>query len=96
MKVEEIITNRILKLLEAGTVPWHKPWANRQTGDRCLSAQRHYQAPLSRNQRLYSREPGLRLAVLAHLQRGASAWRSREGWRARLADRLLEMAQPRD
>ncbi len=29
MKVEEIITDRIVKLLEAGTVPWHKPWANR-------------------------------------------------------------------
>ena len=29
MKVEEIITERIVKLLEAGTVPWHKPWANR-------------------------------------------------------------------
>jgi antirestriction protein ArdC len=29
MKVEEIITDRIVKLLEAGTVRWHKPWANR-------------------------------------------------------------------
>ena len=29
MKVEEIITDRIVKLPEAGTVPWHKPWANR-------------------------------------------------------------------
>ena len=29
MKVEEIITDRIVKILEAGTVPWHKPWANR-------------------------------------------------------------------
>ena len=33
MRVEEIITDRIVKLLEAGTVPWHKPWANRETGD---------------------------------------------------------------
>ena len=32
MRVEEIITNRIVAMLEAGTVPWHKPWANRQTG----------------------------------------------------------------
>jgi antirestriction protein ArdC len=29
VKIEEIITDRIVKLLEAGTVPWHKPWANR-------------------------------------------------------------------
>jgi hypothetical protein len=33
MRVEEIISDRIVKLLEAGTVPWHKPWANRETGD---------------------------------------------------------------
>jgi antirestriction protein ArdC len=29
MKVEEIITNRIVELLEAGAVPW----ANRQLGE---------------------------------------------------------------
>lgn len=27
MKVEEVITARILEKLEQGTVPWHKPWA---------------------------------------------------------------------
>jgi antirestriction protein ArdC len=27
MKVEEIITARIMEKLEQGTVPWHKPWA---------------------------------------------------------------------
>jgi antirestriction protein ArdC len=27
MKVEEIITQRIIDKLESGTVPWHKPWA---------------------------------------------------------------------
>jgi adenylate cyclase len=32
MKVEEVITHRIVQLLEAGTVPWHKPWAKRHTG----------------------------------------------------------------
>jgi len=46
MKVEQIITNRIVKLLEAGTVPWHKPWANRQTGTdafpRNAVTKRHY------------------------------------------------------
>lgn len=26
MKVEEIITEKIIKMLEQGTVPWHKPW----------------------------------------------------------------------
>ncbi len=29
MRVEEIITERIVKLLEAGTPPWHKPWTVR-------------------------------------------------------------------
>jgi antirestriction protein ArdC len=46
MRVEEIITDRIVKLLEAGTVPWHKPWANRQTGadafPRNAITKRHY------------------------------------------------------
>jgi antirestriction protein ArdC len=44
MRVEEIITDRIVKLLEAGTVPWHKPWANR-VGDalpRNAITKRHY------------------------------------------------------
>ena len=27
----QVITDRILSLLEAGTVPWHKPW-NGETG----------------------------------------------------------------
>jgi antirestriction protein ArdC len=31
MRVEEIITDRIVKLLETGIVPWHKPW--RQSRD---------------------------------------------------------------
>ena len=46
MRVEEIITNRIVAMLEAGTVPWHKPWANRQTGadafPRNAITKRHY------------------------------------------------------
>ena len=29
MSVYELITERIMKQLEAGTVPWHKPWASR-------------------------------------------------------------------
>ena len=26
MKVYEIITSRIIEKLEAGIIPWHKPW----------------------------------------------------------------------
>ena len=26
-RVYQVITDRIVQLLEAGTVPWHKPWA---------------------------------------------------------------------
>jgi antirestriction protein ArdC len=29
MRVEEIITDRIVKLLKAGTSPWHQPWSSR-------------------------------------------------------------------
>ena len=46
MHVEEIITERIVKLLEAGTVPWQKPWANRRAGidafPRNAVSKRHY------------------------------------------------------
>jgi antirestriction protein ArdC len=46
MKVEEIITDRIVKLLEAGTVPWHKPWANGENAGngmpRNAVSKRHY------------------------------------------------------
>jgi antirestriction protein ArdC len=31
MKAYEVITNRIVNLLESGTIPWHKPW-NSETG----------------------------------------------------------------
>jgi len=46
VKVEEVITERIVKILQAGTVPWHKPWANRGTGSdgfpRNATTRRHY------------------------------------------------------
>jgi len=46
MKVEEIITDRIVKMLEGGTVPWYKPWGNRQNGrypsPRNAITKRHY------------------------------------------------------
>lgn len=29
MKVEQIITDRIIKMLEEGTAPWHRPWSAR-------------------------------------------------------------------
>jgi antirestriction protein ArdC len=46
MKVEAIITDRIVKLLETGTVPWHKPWGNHLEGSdafpRNAITKRHY------------------------------------------------------
>ena len=62
MKVEEIITDRIVKLLEAGTVPWHKPWANR--GDDALPrnaiTKRHYR--------------GINVFILASQSYGSTYW----------------------
>jgi len=62
MKVEEIITDRIVKLLEAGTVPWHKPWANR--GDdsfpRNAVTKRHYR--------------GINVFILASQSYGSPVW----------------------
>jgi antirestriction protein ArdC len=64
MKVEEIITGRIVKLLEAGTVPWHKPWANRLTGadgfPRNAMTKRHYR--------------GINVFILASQSYGSPCW----------------------
>jgi N-terminal domain of anti-restriction factor ArdC len=91
MRVEEIITKRIVKLLEAGTVPWHKPWANRQPGadgmPRNAISKRHYR--------------GINVFILASQPYGSLHWltfkesdpprRPYSQGRARHADRLLEI-----
>jgi antirestriction protein ArdC len=64
MHVEEIITDRIVKLLEAGSVPWHKPWANRETGadafPRNAISKRHYR--------------GINVFILASQSYGSPYW----------------------
>ena len=43
MRVEEIITDRIVKLLEAGTPPWHRPWTVRgQAPANAISKQEYH------------------------------------------------------
>jgi antirestriction protein ArdC len=64
MRVEEIITDRIVKLLEAGTVPWHKPWANRGSGDNGLPRN----AVTKRNYR------GINVFILASQSYGSPCW----------------------
>jgi antirestriction protein ArdC len=62
--VEEIITDRIVKLLELGTVPWHRPWDNRQVGadafPRNAITKRHYR--------------GINVFILATQSYGSSYW----------------------
>ena len=38
----EVITDRILKLLEQGTVPWHRPWGGDQHHPRNLTSGKKY------------------------------------------------------
>jgi antirestriction protein ArdC len=38
----DVITARVVSLLEAGTVPWRKPWANRFSAPRNLISRRPY------------------------------------------------------
>ncbi|MCH8147408.1 MAG: DUF1738 domain-containing protein [Planctomycetes bacterium] len=38
----EVITDRILKLLEAGTVPWHRPWGGDERHPRNLVSDKRY------------------------------------------------------
>lgn len=40
--VYEVITDRILKLLEQGTVPWHRPWGGDQHHPRNLASGKKY------------------------------------------------------
>jgi len=64
VKVEEIIINRIVKMLEAGTVPWHKPWGNRHNGidafPRNAITKRHYR--------------GINVFILASQSYGSAYW----------------------
>lgn len=40
--VYQVITDRVIALLEQGTVPWHKPWQGGQTMPRNLVSRRPY------------------------------------------------------
>lgn len=42
MKVEEVITQRILDIMEKGTVPWHKPWASAEFAPKNLVSKKEY------------------------------------------------------
>lgn len=41
-KVYEVITDRIISLLEKGTVPWHKPWKGNADAPRNLTTMKEY------------------------------------------------------
>ena len=42
--VYQIITDRLINILEAGTIPWRKPWNyGGETGPRNLISKKHYQ-----------------------------------------------------
>jgi antirestriction protein ArdC len=40
--VYEIITDRILSLLDQGTIPWKKPWGGQEQAPRSLATRKHY------------------------------------------------------
>lgn len=40
--VYQVITDRIISLLEAGTIPWHKPWATGDGAPRSLTSGKEY------------------------------------------------------
>ncbi|HIJ80580.1 MAG TPA: DUF1738 domain-containing protein [Desulfuromonadales bacterium] len=42
MDVYQIVTDRILELLERGTVPWRKPWATSQGMPKNLVSNKEY------------------------------------------------------
>lgn len=40
--VYEIITNQIIEMLEAGVVPWHKPWNGEDNAPKNLKTKKTY------------------------------------------------------
>ena len=62
--VYSIVTEQILKQLESGVAPWHRPWTTR-TPKNLVSGR-----GLSRDQRVSAGQQWLRLSVLADLQAG--------------------------
>jgi antirestriction protein ArdC len=42
IKVYEVINNRIIKLLEQGTIPWKKPWNAESNMPKNLISKKHY------------------------------------------------------
>ena len=41
-KAYQVITDRIIKLLEEGTVPWHKPWCGSEERPKSLVSGKKY------------------------------------------------------
>jgi antirestriction protein ArdC len=60
MDVYEIVTNRIIELLESGTAPWHKPWNAEMGMPRSLSTGKPYR--------------GINIWLLGCLQYGSPWW----------------------
>ena len=85
MNTYEIVTERIINLLEHGVIPWRRPWA--ATGlPRNLVSKKTYRGVNS----FLSRGHQIRLALLAHAEAGEPTGRIGAQRRARRASDFLE------
>ena len=91
--VYEVITDRIIKQLESGTAPWHKPWSYTRPGR--AAPQPGEQAPVSRHQCLDPGQQWLFITVLADLPSGHRTWRTCSQWPKGLTGRVLEVRHTR-
>ena len=82
--VYQIVTEQIIRQLEAGVAPWHKPWTHATT------TESRQWSEIPRNKRIPARRLWVRLALLADLQAGQRPWRPRPQRPARDKGRLLE------
>ena len=64
MDVYQIVTDKIIGLLEQGTVPWKKPWATSHGMPKNL----YQQEGVSWDQFISSKMPAVQFTVLAYLQ----------------------------
>ena len=82
--VQEIITNRMIELLEKGTAPWQ------QSVDFARASQSNLATPLPRPKRYFARVARIRVGILAYVstsvQNSAARFSKR---RTRLAGRVL-------
>src|SRR4029453_14435797 len=83
----QVITDRIIGLLERGVIPWQKPWQSGQTAKKPNQQKR-----VSRRERVLASRDDVRKPVLAYVQSSQGTGGTHQARRESFPRRVLEMA----